>query len=336
MTSSREFSVNLHNTADAIPIEGLLERANQDPAIKGRLSPEVALWAHQELTAAQESWDAYGEEGKRASQSFLSGPNSLAKLGYFYEAHARIAGATAYNFEGIEDALRTPKGTHIAETMHLVYVPWKQLLDTLTGDGPIPDRWLMQMRAEQGYTNQEYGYGVLMDQLRAGSIAYRAPVRHELDDVSGWINAEGYLRKRIEEDGEWGVVLAQTTADAGVTGPDWQTSFEQPSGEPLRMSKVAGELRGMAVGGADVSGLGVFEMTAITLAHRHTSPAMVLPLYRTEDQQVFSMTEFLPANRNPLNLTVPKVRAQDMVFHWGTHHGEGELAADAQMRLCVV
>lgn len=336
MANSFEFLVSSHDTVDTSGVSDLLECVNQEAARKKRLSPEVTLWAQQELTAAQAPWDAYGEDGKQATQSFLAGANSLKKLTDFHDACARIAGATVYNFEGVKDVLRTSNGTPISQTMHLVYVPWKQLYDTITGNGPIPDKWLAHMRTQQTRAVEEYGYGVLMDQLRAGSVLYRVPRRAKSKDAPGWTDAKGYLERRMAEDGEWGAVLAQNTDDAGVIGPDWQMSFDQPSGEPLRTSKAVSELRGLGIHDFDVTGLGVFEMTAIMLAHQGTPPTMVLPTYRVQDQQVFSMTELLPANLNPVTLTVPKVRAQDRVIHWGTHHGESELAVDAHMRLCMV
>jgi hypothetical protein len=141
-------------------------------------------------------------------------------------------------------------GVNIGETMHLVAVPWKIMKDNL---GSL-DVWLNGMRVAQGIEKpDEFNSDLLFDITTYNDWLYLNP-----KDNGEYLKATEYLDQRIAEDGDWGIILAQTSSMAGLKSlirPEGFTNTRTPD-------EMAGKL---TVAGQRVDGMGIFEYIALTL-----------------------------------------------------------------------
>jgi len=102
----------------------------------------------------------------------------------------------------------------------------------------------------------------LLSQLQSGTAIYRNPkaphyytTNHSSEPE--WLSAHEYLTQRVAKDGPWGVILTQTSNDAGMS------SMVGKSPDEL----TAQGTQHLEVRGQRVDGLGVLEWLAMTLQH---------------------------------------------------------------------
>jgi hypothetical protein len=144
----------------------------------------------------------------------------------------------------------TPEGFNLGETMHLVVMPWQVLRDNV---GSNFDTWVNQMRGIQN-TAQSDDY--INDSLLS-AIAENQPLYRAQDVPERLITPTEYLDRKIAQDGAWGVMLLQTSDQAGlkriVEGPEDMRSPDAMTNNGVGHFEVAG---------IKVDNLGIFEWLA--------------------------------------------------------------------------
>lgn len=204
------------------------------------MAAEVQAWAKPELEAASDKWRAYsGVLAGNFDKNYIEGlanPNFGATINRLYEAQRALNSS----------AETTSSGERVGETMRLVAVPWKafkEALDDLPG-------CVNQMRRAQGINEDDY----INDNLLA-AINSDEPMYKSWDNPGVMYTAREYLDYKISQDGSWGIVLMQTSNEAGVDG--WRgQSPDELTGNGTRTPM----LEGQPVGSA-----GIFEWLAVTL-----------------------------------------------------------------------
>lgn len=244
-------------------LETVVEEQLQQKRPGSNLPPEVASWARVELDnnfadGALGSWDRYESHlgqtvPKSLDELMQTSPNLAITLEKLYRAKQDLTASNEV----------TPEDLNIGETMKLVLMPWKALRDNLDR---LPD-WVKELRDIQGKASvDDYFYDDLLSALQGGiSEIYRNPIGGHFFATNGttaphWITARDYLDQRIATQGEWGIMLVQTSDDAGiksiVEGPDEQRSPNALTDKGNRHFNIAGH---------DVDGMGVLEWLCLTL-----------------------------------------------------------------------
>lgn len=103
----------------------------------------------------------------------------------------------------------TPEGLNLGETMHQIVMPWQVLRDRV---GSNFGAWVNKMRGVQ-CTAQSNNYIVdsLLSAITENQPLYRTP-----DAPERLITPTEYLDRKIAQDGAWGVMLLQTSDQAGL------------------------------------------------------------------------------------------------------------------------
>ena len=215
------------------------------------LSPEVQSWASAELNnnfadGALGAWQRY--EGVLGStvptnvdELLQTNPNLAPTLTRLHEAKQALAaiGET------------TPEGLNVGETMRLLVMPWQAISDNRANLGD----WVNRMRAIQGIQNGDY----INDDLLA-IITGDQPLYRDAGNPSQLRTSSDYLARKIEQDGPWGVILTQTSDQAGlkriVEGSDENRSPDAMTNTGAGHFEVAGRA---------VDDMGIFEWLGLTL-----------------------------------------------------------------------
>ena len=219
------------------------------------VSAEAASWARVELDnnfadGALGSWDRYserlGQTVPRTAEELLQvSPDLANKFENLYRAKQDLVASNE----------TTPKDLNVGETMKLVLMPWRTLKDNLHR---LP-KWVKELRDIQGLaTSNDFFNNDLLAALQNGTEMYRNPAVPGMTSGS-YISAEAYLDHKLTTDGDWGVILAQTSDHAGlkrlVEGPAEQRSPDALTNNGSEHFKVADH---------DVDRMGILEWLSLT------------------------------------------------------------------------
>src|SRR3990167_10936851 len=131
--------------------------------------------------------------------------------------------------------------------MHLAIIPWQEMRNHLADF----DQWVDALRTTQGVTsNGDYINENLLGAIKSDQPLYRDPA-----SPFQLLSPSQYLDRKIAEDGPWGVMLAQTSPQAGIDRLKGQ-SPDQLTENGTRHLEIAGQM---------VDSMGVFEWIALTL-----------------------------------------------------------------------
>lgn len=254
MTNCDIISIMIDPTLN--PVRGFDARTtayNDDPL----LSPEARDWAESELAWKYDYITTEGTELLIMSDGegdvYDDTERYTAPIERLYQAKLALLNSSEL----------TPSGKNIGEAMNLVAVPWKAFRDNLDR---LPD--LVE--------SIQYAYGnavedLLLPDLDAaildGSKIYRNPIAGLVTTTSegtqvapDWISPAVYLDYRISQDGNWGLMLVQTSKEAGLKrlldGPE-----EQRSPDAL----TNGGHGVFMLEGLNVGQLGIFEWLALSM-----------------------------------------------------------------------
>jgi hypothetical protein len=241
----------------AAAVDEVLQQQEQEPDIE--LSAEARQWAEQELSGnfddgALGTWRKYDSLFSVQAPGDLDtlirdNPNMATKLGRLHEAKLAITAAADV----------TPEGLNVGETMHLTVVPWAAFKSNLER---LPE-WVKTLRDVQGIAEvDDFINDAFIAGLKDNTELYRNPIAPHFFTTNNtaapdWLSARDYLDERIAEDGPWGVLLTQTSQQAGLQNligksPDDLTDKGQKRFE---------------IAGHKVDSLGVFEWLAMTFQH---------------------------------------------------------------------
>lgn len=231
-------------------LEAVVQEQLKPQIPERELANEIYEWAGPQLKDALSKWDVYDGPGSvPATHDLLArkNPNFATTMKRLYEAQQALE----------ESGLLTPENLKAAETMRLVLVPWKMIAeDLLSGD---PKRFwdtLKSTRSAQGITKEDYIHDLLKKAIDEGQSIYRDP-----DDPSKLLSCGEYLQKKIAQDGDWGIILAQTSNQAGLEMLKGQ-SPDLMTGNGKKRIGVNGEQGGVA---HPLDSMGIFEWLALTV-----------------------------------------------------------------------
>ncbi|MDO8591810.1 MAG: hypothetical protein Q7R60_02730 [bacterium] len=243
----------------AVPgLETVVDEQLQQRKPELNLSQEAASWARNELEnhGALEKWLPYHQAIEQDIPNLLDvllegSPNLAPVIEKLYKAKQDLTASGEVS----------PEGLNIGETMRLVLMPWRTIKDNLER---LPE-WIKEMRDTQGIaTEDDYFNGDLLKALQGDVELYRNPIAGHFFATNGttapkWITAKQYLEQRIATEGDWGVMLVQTSDDAGlkrlVEGPDEQRTPNALTNSGTVHFKVANH---------DVDAMGIFEWLSVT------------------------------------------------------------------------
>jgi hypothetical protein len=212
------------------------------------LRPEVVSWAAAELESAGSGWSKY---------MTVLGPQALSLSESIRETHHDFNNTIDLLHSDrqylIDSGYRTPEGTQIGETMKLVLVPWQYFRDALDKQEGI-DSAIHELREEQ-LPSRDCEDSIDDDLLQA--VNNNEPMYRSLVGTGPLMTASEYLDERIDENGPWGIMLAQTSNDAGM--------LHQTGQSPDQLTTISGRSGHMLVGTILVDAMGIFEWWALTL-----------------------------------------------------------------------
>jgi hypothetical protein len=227
-----------------------------------KVTPEVSDWVSEELLPSTlTGWMRYADKmGLDTIRTALD----TQSIDEFIQPQNR-AEAFSELFKAREDLIeadeRTPNGDDVGESMHLVLIPWHSFRDNLDR----LDEWMKEMRSTQGIASRDdYFDSSLLQALKDETPMYRStktPLGGIGNTPQQWVSAREYLNERIDSDGAWGVMLAQTSDDAGLRYLVEDTPDDERSPDALTDN---GSYH-FRVAGHYVDAMGIFEWLALTL-----------------------------------------------------------------------
>ena len=213
-------------------------------------SQEARLWVTQEIEMAALNWKEYPAISTSVPFVDIFNETHVEALNYLHEARQCL----------VKVGDQTPDSNiNVGETMHLTLMPWQLILENLH---QLPD-WICSLNqsrvssAKKSYIDVE-----IFSQLQNNETIYRNPKTRMRSpslksNTPDWLSTRNYLAERIADDGEWGVILTQTSSDAGMK------RFINKSPDQLTES---GKNR-LAVQGYPVDSLGILEWLCMGLQH---------------------------------------------------------------------
>ncbi len=204
------------------------------------LAADVQAWAATDFEAT--NWyqypDQYGLDAPTSLQELAAvSPNLAPTLSRLYEAKQSLVLSNE----------ATPEGQNVGETMHLAFIPWQAMRDHLTDF----DQWVKTLRDSQNIaTSDDY----INDSLLA-AIKSNQPLYRDSDRPTQLLTPTEYLDKKIAEDGPWGVMLVQTSQEAGIERIKGQSPDEM-TGSGSQHLELADQ---------PIDAMGVFEWIALTM-----------------------------------------------------------------------
>ncbi len=206
------------------------------------LSGEVQSWASAELEDSLSAWGEYigTLEIYNMPHTYTDvardNPNFAQTVSRLYEAKQALVSINEV----------TPENLNLGETMHLALVPWQLMRDHL-GDF---DQWVKTLRTAQGVAqNDDYINDALLRAIKSDQPLYR-----DAGQPTQMLTPSQYLDKKIAEDGPWGVMLMQTSKEAGIDRIKGQ-SPDQMTDNGTKHLELAG---------SNIDVMGVFEWLALT------------------------------------------------------------------------
>ncbi|MDO8591805.1 MAG: hypothetical protein Q7R60_02705 [bacterium] len=226
-------------------LEVVVEEELKSPFARPEIGREEAAaiyqWADPQLKEALDSWRKYSPMSNLIPGSTeelgARNPNFPHTMKRLYEARQAL----------MKSNEETPEGLKVGETMHLVLIPWEEIKNNLSNFG----EWVKKHRETQALElGADYINPSLLDAIQQDMKLYRDPQNPE-----NLLTSSEYLDKKIAQDGPWGVMLVQTSNDAGTNG----TKGKSPD------SLTAGGQEHLQVAGHNVDAMGIFEWLALTL-----------------------------------------------------------------------
>jgi hypothetical protein len=214
------------------------------------LSDEDMEWAAVQLFRASQNWSTYPG---------LAVPTTNGEL--LTDSHKRTVERLHEAQKALDSSGEvTPAGVQIGETMRLTLVPWRAFRDHL---GDLPS-FIGDLRGIQGKASNTADYinDDLLTAIQNGTKMYRNPQKIVGMQAASerWISAEEYLNQRIAQDGDWGIMLAQVSDEAG---------WEAVKGQSPDQMTADGD-GDLAVVRDEVGAMGIFEWLALTLQNDPT------------------------------------------------------------------
>lgn len=239
-------SEQVGNTALATTVNDALTKE----APEAQLSTDAYMWAFEEIDHSLDkgvlsSWRRYEDQlGMTVPTSYtdlLQAPHAKETIEHLYEAKQALEASGEV----------TPEGLNIGETMHLVLMPWQAIRDHVD----TFSSWVKDLRTTQGITVDDYFNDDLLRKVEqeTGGI-YRDP-----EHPDQYMSAKRYLDLKIEKDGPWGLMLMQTSDDAGI---DRLVQGSAADRSPNALTNNGNDHFTLA--GQNVDGLGIFEWIALT------------------------------------------------------------------------
>lgn len=170
------------------------------------LAPDVYSWAKNELDGekgALASWKRYESElgvtvPANLFELIQAKPNIIPVLNRLADAKKDLINSKEQN----------PDNIPIAETMHLLIMPWEAILNNLDD---IP-KWAIKMRQTQGCSLNDSFNDEILENISRNSPLYRYQA-----NVNQAYSAKVYLNIKMAADGAWGLMLAQNSGSPGLS-----------------------------------------------------------------------------------------------------------------------
>lgn len=208
------------------------------------LSTDAYSWAVQELeSVGTELRSKYGFSDlfgpnvpTSVNELATNSPNFVTTVSRLYEVKQSLVNANEVN----------PEGINVGETMSLVLMPWQEIRNHLNDF----DQWIKRLRTTQAVaTDDDHINDNLLRAIKSDQPMYRDSAQ-----PTQMLTPSQYLDKKIAEDGPWGVMLVQTSKEAGIDRIKGQ-SPDQMTDNGLGHLELAGN---------NIDVMGVFEWLALT------------------------------------------------------------------------
>lgn len=270
------------------------------------LTSEVKEWASSELDGRDgvlRRWRRYGSALKvsipRSVDELLQvQPNLAPTFMRLHYAKQELTRSREVTIDG-------KKGKNVGETMHLAVLPWQ----AMSGNLYDFDEWVKAVRKIQGRGEPDYIEDHLLQAIQIDKRLYCSP-----DNPMRLLTPSEYLKEKITYDGPWGIMLAQTSPQAGYQGVSGRCANE------LTNSGISH----LELAGHYVDAMGTLEWVALTMQEdSYTSwPSMSLLL---ANRHIYDSREHVAFGYvNPENLQVV------------SNLGMPDYRSDAQPRLAVM
>jgi hypothetical protein len=238
--------------AEDVAVSGLESVVEQQlqPRPPEALPEEIRQWAVRQLMPANKAWGKF--------RTSLEHPAPF-QLHVFANQEPHDFGEVIQRLHKAQEiltgsGLKTPEGLSIGETMKLVLIPWQDFRNQI-GQGTFQD-WVKQFRRAQGINNEDYFNDNLIAAIEMNKPMYRNP-----DQPGQILTPRTYLNKKIEEDGAWGIMLVQTSEQAGLESILGK-SPDELTGDGAANYQIADTLGSGEA--CSVDALGVFEWLALS------------------------------------------------------------------------
>lgn len=217
----------------------------QQTSPEALLSEDIREWTVEQLIPAKDSWARFDSHLDKPIQPLSIVGNQHKSFG---EVMERLYSAKQILNQCGE---KTPEDLPIGETMKLVLIPWQDFRNAI--DNGVFEDWLKGVRESQGIDEEDYINEDIIAAIEEQKPFYRHPISPGV-----MITAKEYLHHKIAHDGDWGVMLVQTSEQAGLQ------SLLRKSPDELTGEGHAELAVGTAGRQCRVDGLGIFEWLALT------------------------------------------------------------------------
>lgn len=134
--------------------------------------------------------------------------------------------------------------------MRLLVMPWQAISDHRAN----LDNWIRRMRLIQDVRLNSYNIDLL------AAITNDLPLYRDAGHPSQLITSSDYLARKIEQDGPWGVILTQTSNQAGL-----KRIVESSTGQRSPDAMTNHGASHFEIAGRAVDNMGIYEWLAVTL-----------------------------------------------------------------------
>ncbi len=227
------------------PAASLLPNLETEAQNGFQMTPEITAWAEEGLGSALKTWGRYSP--------LFEAPESVDALA---ATHARYEEVVTGLFRAREDlrasGVKDLGGMNsIADDMSLVLVPWQEFRDQLDQFVPAMNIFRQKQAQFRGYNMGDNH----IDHKLKHIISNDQPLYRARDLAAPLLKSSEYLDMRIMNDGDWGIMLAQTEY------PDVSNNFGEETPDTLTTS---GQQH-YSIAGHDVDAMGIFEWFSVTL-----------------------------------------------------------------------
>ncbi|MDO8591806.1 MAG: hypothetical protein Q7R60_02710 [bacterium] len=243
----RNVAEGLATSAEELPateLETVVHEELHQHEPESTLPEATRRWAVEELIAARYPWERY----RVHVANLPTPPSQIGELNpNFGRTITRLHEAWSQFITGSEE---TPGKESLGEAMHLVLIPWEDFRSHI-GLGHFQE-WLKGLRTTQGVASETEDY---INEALIVAIEMNKPMYRDPDNPAGeLLTPKAYLDKKIAQDGPWGIMLMQTSDQAGAENlrgksPDEMTTHGKGH---------------LTLAGHNVDAMGIFEWLALT------------------------------------------------------------------------